>query len=172
MKSIEKQREEYRKYIYNHIKNVNLAWDRMKNNNACVEVLKNYFAYYELAIIECNDLIAQHDASKFGMEEFEPYRKHYYPVSSEEKNNSINEFNRAWEHHYTNNLHHWNWWYENNMMNSMPLQYVIEMICDWEAMGYVFGNTSLEWYEKNKNKIKLGSKQRALAEDLMHAIND
>ena len=80
------------------------------------------------------------------------------------------EFDKAWKHHYTNNLHHWNWWYESGNTDSMPFVHVIEMICDWEAMGYVFGNTSKQYYEENKHKIMLGEKQRRFAESLMDLI--
>ena len=50
----------------------------------------------------------------------------------------------------------------------MPMNYVIEMCCDWIAMSMVFSDSNAyEWYQNNKLKIDLGSRQRALAEDLL-----
>lgn len=162
----------YKEYIHTHRLNVQKAWDNMKNNSECLNYIQNSFNYASIdAIIECIDnCIKNHDLSKFSKEEFDAYRKNFYPVSPEEKEENLVAFDKAWVHHYTNNMHHWNWWDETNNENSMPLIYVIEMLCDWEAMGYAFGNNSKEYYEENKHKIHLGDKQRKFAEELMDII--
>lgn len=166
-KIIEKEKI-YKKYINNHKLNVQKAWETIKSNNKCLNIILNYMPKLNIDIIDAE--IKNHDNSKYSIEEFDAYRKQFYPISKEEKERNKEAFDKAWKHHYTNNMHHWNWWYESGNMNKMPYVYVIEMICDWEAMGYQFGNTSKEWYQENKGNIHLGEKQRKLAESLMDAI--
>lgn len=165
---ISHNRSLYREYINNHKLNVQKAWDNMKNNSDCMELISRYIPSINMELIEVN--IEAHDESKYSKEEFEAYRKEFYPVCPEEKENNKAAFDEAWKHHYTNNLHHWNWWSESGNQDSMSLIYVIEMICDWEAMGHQFGNTSKEWYNDNKHKINLGNRQREFAEALMDII--
>lgn len=169
---IKHQENQYKEYINNHKLNVQKAWGRIKNNADCMELISKNFINIAIdkAIELLDELIRNHDSSKFSKEEFDAYRKNYYPISPEEKESNTENFDKAWRHHYINNLHHWDWWYESGNMDNMPFTHVIEMICDWEAMGYQFGNTSKEWYEKNKNEIHLGEKQRRFAEELMNII--
>ena len=168
IKNLENQ---YREYIDNHRKNVQKAWDLMKSNNNCVELINRHlFTTTELLISMMDDIIKQHDMSKYSIFEFAPYRKNFYPLNEEEKASNTDEFERAWKHHYENNPHHWDGWYKSGSPDMMPLIHVVEMICDWEAMGYTFGNNSLQYYEKNKMNIHLGDKQRIFAEELMNTI--
>ena len=180
-----RKRDQYRKYIGTHIENVRKAWYNMKRSTGClatIEMYRGQFTSLDTVLnkninIEADarptinvidDLITKHDMSKYTKEEFEPYRKHFYPINDEEKENSEVEFEEAWKHHYENNLHHWNWWSKIGQKNNMPMNYVIEMCCDWIAMSMVFSDSNAyEWYQNNKLKIDLGSRQRALAEDLL-----
>ena len=162
----------YKEYIDNHRQNVVKAWTVMKSNSDCMSLISKYLnTSIESAIRLIDMLVDAHDLSKYGTSEFHQYRRHFYPVSEEEKESNKSAFDTAWEHHYTNNLHHWNWWYKSGNMDNMKMPYVVEMICDWEAMGYQFGNTSKQWYENNKQDIHLGEKQRLFAEELMNIIN-
>ncbi len=172
IEQIKEKENEYKEYIKNHVLNVQKAWDTMKSNQECLDIISNYIQKLNMGtyISMIDSEIKNHDKSKYSIEEFNAYRKEFYPISQEEKDKNKENFDKAWKHHYTNNLHHWNWWYETGNADRMPCAYVIEMICDWEAMGYQFGNTSKEWYEKNKDKIHLGERQRKLAESLMNAI--
>ena len=49
----------------------------------------------------------------------------------------------------------------------MPDKYLIEMICDWEAVGKVKRDCGREFYEKDKNKIILHPKTRERLEDIL-----
>lgn len=49
-----------------------------------------------------------HDLSKFCKKEFIPYAKYFYI----DKDTYKAEFKQAWEHHYKNNPHHWQYWKE------------------------------------------------------------
>lgn len=161
----------YKEYINNHRQNVHKAWSVIKANSDCMNIIaKNLHTSIDSTIRLIDMLVDAHDLSKYDSEEFDSYRKNFYPVSPEEKEANKEAFEVAWKHHYYNNLHHWNWWYETGNMDNMKMPYVVEMICDWEAMGYQFGNNSKQFYEQNKHKIFLGEKQRLLAEELMNII--
>ena len=160
------KQQEYLKYIEEHIYNVERAWRTIKRT--CV----TYLAYKCNAsdFIFINDLISKHDLSKYSKEEFEPYRKNFYPINEQEKQNNKESFEKAWEHHYMMNPHHWDYWAADGRENEMPFTYVVEMICDWQAMGYKFGNTPKEYYEKNKNNIILGKIQEEWIYELFYRM--
>lgn len=170
--ALEKHQENrYKEYIYTHKLNVQKSWDNMKNNSICMELISDKFmGNINIAIQLIDELIKNHDNSKLSPEEFNAYRKEHYPVSPEEKEANKENYEKAWKHHYHNNMHHWDWWYENNLMDSMPFANVVEMICDWEAVGYFYGTSTKEWYIKNKHEIHLGEKQRRFVEDLIDAF--
>ena len=170
--NIKQQEDIYKEYIDNHRQNVQKAWTIMKSNSECMIHISKYLnTSIEAAIDLIDNLIINHDMSKYDEFEFNAYRKEFYPVSEDEKEENKPMFDAAWKHHYYNNLHHWNWWYETGNMDNMKLPYVVEMICDWEAMGYKFGNTSRQWYDENRDKIKLGELQRKFAETLMNIMH-
>lgn len=168
---IQKQENTYTEYIDNHRLNVEKAWTVMKSNNDCMNLITKYMnTDREVVIGLLDEMIKNHDMSKYKEMEFNAYRKEYYPVSPEEKEANKAAYDLAWKHHYHNNLHHWNWWYETGKMDEMKFPYVVEMICDWEAMGYHFGNNSKQYYEKNIQNIHLGDRQRKFAEELMKIV--
>jgi hypothetical protein len=82
-------------------------------------------------------------------------------------------FNKAWENHKRRNKHHWNYYSEidigqdQNTYIDMPKKYILQMICDWEGMSMKFGDTAKDYYEKNKNNIKLSDKSRKILEELL-----
>lgn len=119
-----------------------------------------------------------HDLSKFLPSEFIPYAKWFYgkyglklkevyvfnkvPINRAEEvlhelySKSKQDFYRAWEHHYKHNKHHWNYW----IGKRIPYKYIIQMICDWEAMSLKFGGTAQEYYMNNYDKIDLTVESR------------
>jgi hypothetical protein len=84
-----------------------------------------------------------HDVSKFSQEEFVPYREKFFPVVGEIPNAAA--FKAAWEHHKKHNSHH-----HETARTEMD---IVHMVVDWTAMGYRFGNTAEEYYEKIKSKL-------------------
>lgn len=164
--------EENRRYIHKHISNVKLAWDNMKKNKKCMDIIKSNMKYesetYILSIVEY--MLSVHDQSKFSPEEFYAYRKMFYPIDDKEKEEvqKSGEWDKAVQHHYDENIHHWNHWVNNK--DDMPFLAVLEMVLDWTAMGYQFGDTALDYYNKNKDKMELGERQRSLTEELLEAF--
>jgi len=115
-----------------------------------------------------------HDWSKFRPSEFIPYARYfygYYPEYADDvttswphlfKEDIKRQFHKAWLLHIHRNPHHWQHWllYKNGGSIEtlpMPIKYLREMGCDWNGAGKAITgeNNTKEWYEKNKDKIRL-----------------
>ncbi len=150
---------EYRRYIDEHISNVKKAWFNMRSNANCLMYIEKQGGIKAVEYID--SIIENHDKSKYSEEEFEGYRKNFYPIDDEEKESSREEFKKAWQHHKDFNEHHWNYWYERGIVNSMPFFSVVEMLCDHIAMSMKFGGTAIDWYhnQKKNGEIIIGEQQ-------------
>lgn len=154
----DKSKEKYTEYINRHISNVQKAYNEFGKR------LFPLISYDENNVIE---RIKNHDKSKFSDDEFDAYRKYFYPSDKKELKDSREDgtFLHAWEHHYINNDHHPEFWFDRftNKSKEMSNEAIIEMICDWIAMSYHFNNNPYEWFMKseymsNKPYIKLNPK--------------
>lgn len=154
-----KQEKAYKDYVDEHVKNVKIAWEKMKENKDVMDYLDSIYVGVSFLISSVDDQIRSHDSSKYGIDEWEPYRKNFYPVDDQEKEDNIADFQKAWEHHYNQNMHHWDWWAKSGNKDAMGLNFVIEMCCDWAAMSMKFGGDAYHWYLKQKD-IKLGERQK------------
>jgi len=141
---------EYINYVEEHIKNVGIAWSAVCENCQDMRFVYDDYVYSEIATN-----IGVHDISKLSREEFVGYRQFFYPVDkTTEKDKDI--FNLAWEHHKTKNDHHWEVWTTKKYWSPYAQEiFCVEMVCDWIAMGIKFGDTAKDYYEKNKEEIKL-----------------
>lgn len=112
-----------------------------------------------------------HDMSKFLPCEFIPYAKWFYEdygiqlekdygyermndgrsCLSREYLKRKHNFEKAWEHHYKHNKHHWDYWVDNNM----PINYIRQMICDWAGMSRKFGDSAQEYYLKHYEEFNM-----------------
>ena len=182
--------QKYIDYINNHVNNVlrsyiTLITEENLNKLYEADVFKPMDIIFsrENQVKVTNSLARQvltHDQSKFSDEEFEPYRKKYYPYdakdatkkSEEELEEIEQEFQGAWKHHYMNNRHHPEYWryhiiektpngnkiklVENRLDTAtiMPVVDVLHMILDWNAMSMQFGNTVFEWWNNNATDEK------------------
>lgn len=160
-----------KKYTDEHIATVKKVWEDIKLRYDCMdriysELLDKDQQQKECFISGVDQQILHHDMSKYSVDEWEFYRRNFNPVNDEEKENNRADFEKAWEHHYTNNLHHWNWWALHNKQDKMSLNFVIEMCCDWIAMSIKFGGDALTWYKSQKNII-LGNHQKKFVEEFL-----
>ena len=143
----------YTDYVQNHIKNVQKAW-----NNEVSNIDDEFIQSHK---DELTEQIKHHDESKWDTDEFDAYRANYNPIDDQEKIDNEANFQAAWYHHFQNNPHHWQHWIDDKG-DLIPLEDIdtvkksyIEMICDWQAMGYVFGDTAKQYYDQNKDTIKI-----------------
>lgn len=113
-----------------------------------------------------------HDLSKFLPGEWFPYVNYFYGKPDEEK------FNIAWlRHQRCCNKHHWQWWILMQdegitIVIKMPKRYALEMICDWRGAGRAqgHGDDIKEWYDKNKDKMKLHPETRSFVEKKLKSL--
>lgn len=152
---------EYRDYIQTHVSNVEDAFMRyfvpLLNRENLSELLTDKEIYD--AIIKARKNIQVHDASKYDEIEFDAYRYKFYPTDEEQadpdyKSTVEARFRVGWEHHYANNKHHPDHWASEQLkpFQDMPIEYIIEMICDWLAMGVYFGTSTIEWFENEAER--------------------
>lgn len=148
-----KKREEYLRYIDDHINNVRIAFTIFIK----IDWDESIISRDDLVLLE--DRIKRHDESKYSDEEFEPYRKYFYPVNDIEKEDCKEEFEEAWKHHYTVNDHHPEFWIKDGVATEMSTVAIAEMICDWQGMSFVKGGSALQFY----NSIKGTNNDKVLA---------
>ena len=159
--------KEYRDYILEHCNNVKKAF-QVYGELLCNELGLN--------LQDMQNQINEHDESEWSTEEFELYRMKFFPNPGEEISDF--NFNVAWLHHIHYNPHHpQHWIYYNEDNNSvsvypMPNNYILEMICDWIAMGYKFNEKAYDYYNnKGKNKLFNNNTRRKL-EYLLNKIKE
>lgn len=142
---------EYLNYLERHYDNVQMAWKLI--NDRCQR--KGFrFMSDDFVWGSIDEAIKMHDESKLSMQEFTQYRNYFFTAEGEEKDKL--SFDLAWDHHLDQNEHHWQNWtqrQENGMMYADI--FLVQMVCDWVAMGFEFGDTAKDYYEKNKERINL-----------------
>lgn len=126
-----------------------------------------------------------HDMSKFYPSELIPYAKFFYnsdgsPRQIRDKtgyykptDTGDKAFDFAWLLHQKRNRHHWQFWIlpEDNggtKILEIPIRDIMEMVCDWRGAGKAQGNfnddATINWYEKNKEKMTIHPDSRKIIE--------
>lgn len=149
IQKIQKTRE-YLDYLERHYNNVQNAWEEIqeKCKDKGFRFLSDDFVWNTI-----NMDVIHHDESKLSAEEFTQYRNYFFPTENEIKDKI--EFEKAWDNHKENNEHHWQNWTKDKVNLPFADAYLVMMLIDWVAMSYEFGDTAKEYYEKNKDEIKL-----------------
>lgn len=165
------QETNYTNYINTHKANVKKAWIIIEK--ACNLYERNSWMQEH----SCNagsiidGMIALHDDSKFSSEEFNSYRKRFFPCVEVDGDFNKEEFELAWQHHKDNNLHHWESMKAIDYKDYYIVERTIEMICDWFAMAINFNEKHREYYNKNKDRIQLQDWQHELIEDIYTTLD-
>ena len=115
--------KEYKEYVIAHKARVEEFADWLKEN--CSEVFEG------VDLEAFDELIKEHDESKWSEEEFEPYAQRWHGDKKKTP-----EYEAAWEHHWMNNEHHPEYW----LGEDMPYIYILEMLCDWGSFSIASGN--------------------------------
>lgn len=166
---IKKQEKKYKKYIKEHRNNVKLAFEEL-NSNAYI-----YQLCGKEILEQLKERIEKHDLSKYSKEEFDAYRKNFFPINEGEKQTNKENFDKAWEHHWKNNSHHWQHRQDKTSFsedNAEEVLDVLENVCDWLAMGYKFNDRPYQYYNNNKEQIKLCDEERKYLEHILYDIID
>jgi hypothetical protein len=151
--------EENKKYILDHKDRVKQFADWLKEN--CSEVFDG------VDLDAFDELIEEHDESKFSEEEFEPYAQKWFGDGKKTP-----EYERAWEHHWQNNEHHPEYW----LGEAMPYIYILEMLCDWGSFSIASGDMkelSDFYYNKAKEdpEKNLSDATQEIIEDVLTKID-
>jgi hypothetical protein len=173
------RKAEYLRYITNHVNNVRKGFDILfgsKKYNSFPKGISQKDWNDSVTILSM--IVNKHDESKYTEEEFEPYRRHFYPTKLEKEEDEDSQtkaeqlYEAAWEHHYRNNDHHPEYWkyirliqtedgnYDLQTVNEpsevgvpMPLVCVMHMFCDWFAMDTFHNSTNhAAWYKSESSK--------------------
>lgn len=152
---IDKTRE-YLDYLEDHLNNVKRAFNEVSKACEGMAWVVDDYTWNTL-----RGEIINHDLSKFSNAEFNQYRKSFYPADPNEKESS--GMDAAWENHKKNNHHHHE--------TAKNYHDIVHMVIDWTAMGYKFGDTAQEYYESNKNQIKLSDEHISFMYEIFNHIN-
>ena len=162
-----KKEEEYMEYIKDHINNVHKAFEIMYEIKDKFKDIDRYDISDAIESIKEKGLIEIHDESKYSDEEFDAYRRHFHSIDDKEKEESEEDFKLAWKHHYENNPHHPEYWInKDGEVRNMEMIYIVEMACDWIAMGYAKNNSNaLKYLNDNREE-----KQKVMTENTMSIL--
>lgn len=168
-KSQEEAEKKYKEYIEHHKQNVMDAF--------------NLLATLDIPFINENkdkiqEICSVHDDSKFSDNEFFPYLHHFYPTTKEEAKLE-DEFDNAVMLHVLNNRHHWNCkdWIDPETGNlkggfdeNLYKIHTVERCCDWLAMAYQHGEKPTEWWNANKETIKMPDYAVELTDEILNKV--
>jgi hypothetical protein len=156
---LEDYQEEYRTYVEDHKDRVRQFAEWLRGQ------LPELFENIDLELF--NEMIQEHDDSKFKEPEFEAYAQHFYG----DKKNDF-EFEEAWLHHWTHNEHHPEFW----LGEDMPYIYILEMLCDWGSFSIDKGDfreLSKYYYEQARDdeEKNLSDNSKIIIEEILNKID-
>ena len=112
--------------------------------------------------------IAWHDQSKMDKDEWDPYKERFY---GDKNDPEVREsFKEAVKKHKAKSLHH----YESLKEYKGPdwRCYIVELVCDYIAMGWEFGNYILEYYDSKREEIDLPSEYKVYLESIINMLRE
>ena len=151
--------QEYLEYINAHKERVEKFASWLKAN--CPEIFEG------VDLDSFDEVIKEHDESKYSEEEFEPYAQRWHG----DKKKTL-EYEEAWKHHWMNNEHHPEYW----LGEDMPYIYILEMLCDWGSFSIDKGdiNELSDFYFNkaiNDSEKNLSDATKEIIEDVLARIN-
>lgn len=155
----------YYEYLEGHIGNIQ-AFLEVLNKLEIPYVVENYDKLKEIC--------SNHDKSKYEDPEFEPYRKHFYPINDEEELET-EAFYQACDHHTKHNKHHWDYWVDENGNLNIPDEeeyklHCVERCCDWLSMSYQHNEVPNEWYNANKEAMVMTDYGFDICDEIMGKV--
>lgn len=157
----EDYQEKYKQYVLAHKERVKKFSIWLQRN------LPEIFNDIDINVF--NELINEHDDSKFSEAEFEPYANFWYNDSDHYDYDP--EYEAAWEHHWMNNEHHPEYW----LGQDMPYIYILEMLCDWGSFGIANGNILelVDYYHseaRDDDEKNLSANTKKIIEEILEQI--
>ena len=128
--------QEYYKYLKIHEVRLKASF------NDRIYALKNALLLSKEQCEKLKERILKHDASRYTPEEWDDWRKSYFPINDKEKEEGEESEKKARYHHYKVNAHHPEHW-KGKEMDKIS---IAEMIIDWEADSKADGGNPLKWW--------------------------
>ena len=158
--------QEYYKYLKIHEVRLKASF------NDRIYALKNALLLSKEQCEKLKERILKHDASRYTPEEWDDWRKSYFPINDKEKEEGEESEKKARDHHYKVNAHHPEHW-KGKEMDKIS---IAEMIIDWEADSKADGGNPLKWWlyndEAKEKKKLLNPKTREEVERVLQTIYD
>lgn len=189
-KAVHDQEEVYMDYIKTHKNNVIKAFNKLYGpvmaeyeRTGTIEGFptNDYFGMEEF--VRCikhlidEEIIVNHDMSKYSDSEFPQYRAHWNPTKKEQNaptdvTQAVElSYQKAWEHHYKNNNHHPEFWYdfEKKIAEDMPLFAILHMLADWGSFDPDNLSNIKDWYTNDCTEEKnfMSEKTKAIVDILI-----
>lgn len=161
---------QYDQYLVKHKENVRKGFEWFQTN--LPELVK------DVPNLEWQTGFA-HDQSKSEPDEYEAYDAYFY--GGNRSFTVVQEYRKAWLLHIHRNPHHWQHWIlinddpkEGEILIEMPVNYILEMICDWWAFSWTKGNLQeiFKWYDDHKDYMKLHPNTRKRVEEILGKIKE
>lgn len=161
---------QYDEYLEKHRLNVVKAFTWFKEN--LPELLIGNYDYE-------HQICFNHDYSKNQRDEYEAYDAYFY--GGNRSYAVVQNFKKAFLTHIHRNPHHWQYWVliqddpdEDVIIMDMPVNYIMEMICDWWSFSWAKGNLNeiFTWYDEHKDYIKLSESTRLTVEYILHHMKE
>ena len=160
----------YNEYLIEHKSNVIKGFDWLSKNLPDIFINDQIKSRCEWLCVNA------HDQSKYDKEEYDAYDKYFYGNRSYEV---VQNFNYAWLQHIHKNPHHWQHWILINddsdlgiVALEIPLNYIIEMICDWWSFSWRSGDLYeiFDWYAKHRDGMQMNDTSRIIVEDILNKM--
>ena len=158
---------QYDQYLTKHKENVKNGFDWIRDN--LPELVGDVPMEWQCCFA--------HDRSKSEPDEYGAYDDYFY--GNNKSYQVVQDYRKAWLLHIHRNPHHWQYWVlinddpeEGEILIEMPVNYILEMICDWWAFSWAKGNLHeiFKWYDEHKNYIKLHTNTRKKVEEILARI--
>ena len=158
---MEKVIEKSKKYVDKHKKYVKMAFELL------LSYLRQAFNLTDNQIDELRHQIEIHDNSKYEDAELVPYANYFFGEQTEAV---TKEFREAVNLHKSRNPHHPEYWQQRG--ETMPLNFIIEMLCDWWAFSLAQDDMTktLLWYQAKKEKLNLSPQTTKIVEQILDII--
>lgn len=157
----------YFEYYRMHTYRVVLAWLDIRDL-----LLENEIIDYD-EFKKINNLIAWHDNSKINEKEWEAYAVKFFNSKTDVDDKTAEKINKefkvAWAYHKEMNLHH-----HQTLKNYKGADYkihIIDLFCDWIAMGWDTGVSAYKYYQEKKKEIELPLKYRDFLEEVLNLVS-
>lgn len=165
---------EYDQYLKQHITGVQRAWSEilepaLTDNIDVIDITVEDFSTID-------ELVKNHDASKYRSDEYKPYCNYFYPCEGFPENQTA--FDAAWLMHIHRNPHHHQHWIlirdEGELEPlDMPIPYICEMLCDWHSFTLRDpSSTAYKWWTDNKQAMNLSDNTIDIIETIIGFLKE